>query len=422
MYGNVNPKRPVTGDLENAVYSLKKTLRTVPEDKHGLSLVNEAVVAGLKTGEAYAVLPLLHFGLIGQNPDLPNEWSNLGYGDIRSVSDQKFVERTWSLLRRHFDYAPMLSQEQFFAKGFAERKMQLLEDVIVLTHEHMRQIKRRSNRPAQTPKSATGSGNRAPHGTAREMPRSILKKPSTSAAMHLEWSCGNASAKVNPGKYPPTQGRYVEAESDLATRMGPPRAMTVEQRRRWFDGHMEKIMDRLEAMELRVADVSNSPGQTGIAAPAAGGLAPRTRLTNATDHSSTYDRPTDFFNVSPPDIDVHNPHTHDQVGHNTAGSLATDDFVQIPDNLDETERPDMLTEYSVTGGNTDPSLFDGSEYASRVGGTEAFEDKEFALFQEHIQLQIMAAQDHFKKTAFSDNESPVVNVVTVQDKPRAIPP
>ncbi|POI22950.1 hypothetical protein CIB84_013302, partial [Bambusicola thoracicus] len=50
--------------------------------------------------------------------------------ELTAKSDLRFIEAIYKLLRDQFQYKPILTKEQFLQFGFAERKMQIVCDII----------------------------------------------------------------------------------------------------------------------------------------------------------------------------------------------------------------------------------------------------------------------------------------------------
>lgn len=68
-------------------------------------------------------------------------------------SDRRFLEGVYRVLRDAFSYRPKLTREQFLADGYAERKVMLTCDLLLLCQAKHSQLtsgsKKRSNRTSK---------------------------------------------------------------------------------------------------------------------------------------------------------------------------------------------------------------------------------------------------------------------------------
>ena len=92
---------------------------------HASSLPEDRLV----DGDAVALLPALHYCLLGYSTRVAQEVNRLGY-ELQAKTDERFVEHAWKLMRDHMGIFPQLSPSQFLTqKGFAERKLILVAEV-----------------------------------------------------------------------------------------------------------------------------------------------------------------------------------------------------------------------------------------------------------------------------------------------------
>ena len=68
------------------------------------------------------------------------EWLLIQGYSLYGRSDLKFVEGVYRVLRHGFNYRPTLSQQQFFAKGYVERKIMLICDLLLLCQAKHKQL------------------------------------------------------------------------------------------------------------------------------------------------------------------------------------------------------------------------------------------------------------------------------------------
>lgn len=114
-----------TGDLYNNFEKLKSELRLVNLPATDIDL------AGLKAGNPVAYLPLIHYILLDDSIHVARFLSERGY-QMYHITDRQFLEATFRMIRKEFSYLPALSVDQFLSKGYAERKLIFLYDVIKL--------------------------------------------------------------------------------------------------------------------------------------------------------------------------------------------------------------------------------------------------------------------------------------------------
>eukprot|EP00249_Psilotum_nudum_P012502 c23823_g1_i2 orf=366-1736(-) len=111
-----------TGDVQGNLDRLRVQLRTIAYP-HPLDL------QWLKEGNPAAILPLLHYALLGYSRHVCRYLSENGY-ELFAKSDLRFVECTLKYLREEFGYRCPLTVAQIFSRGFAERKFIFVHDVI----------------------------------------------------------------------------------------------------------------------------------------------------------------------------------------------------------------------------------------------------------------------------------------------------
>jgi len=133
---------------------------------------------GARAGSPMALLPALHYALLGFSRHVTGSLSAAGH-DLQAKSDGRFVENAWRALREAFGYNPALTPQQFLSPGFAERKLLLLHDAIEL-------CKRRHNDHARAARVAEA----AAAGVGNAVPR-VAAMRTTSAAGSAGWNHDN---------------------------------------------------------------------------------------------------------------------------------------------------------------------------------------------------------------------------------------
>ncbi|MCO5610721.1 hypothetical protein L7F22_064962 [Adiantum nelumboides] len=123
-----------TGDLEGNLERLRVQLRTI-------GYPHPVDMNGLREGNTASILPLLHYALLGYSRHVSRYLSENGYA-LFAKSDSRFVECTLKYLREECAYRCPLTVAQIFSRGFAERKILLVYDVIqVCKRKHSELVK-----------------------------------------------------------------------------------------------------------------------------------------------------------------------------------------------------------------------------------------------------------------------------------------
>eukprot|EP00933_Yihiella_yeosuensis_P053406 TRINITY_DN5163_c0_g1_i3.p1 TRINITY_DN5163_c0_g1~~TRINITY_DN5163_c0_g1_i3.p1 ORF type:complete len:626 (+),score=131.23 TRINITY_DN5163_c0_g1_i3:105-1982(+) len=123
----------MVGDIDANVERVRLQLR------HMQYPVQQLDLQGLKAGRPVSFLPVLHFAVLDFSPPFAIFLSECGE-ELRSKSDLRFIEALYRVLREHLGYNPVLSVNQFFSQGFAERKVLLCQDIlqaVLAKHEEL---------------------------------------------------------------------------------------------------------------------------------------------------------------------------------------------------------------------------------------------------------------------------------------------
>lgn len=121
-----------TGDVSNAFERLRRLL---PKIRYHRPL--DAVQAC--AGAPEALLPVLHYALLEFSHDIARHISACGY-ELMGKTDARFVQECFRMLGDVFEYHPSVSAKQFLARGFAERKLNLVADTIRLVIEKKKRL------------------------------------------------------------------------------------------------------------------------------------------------------------------------------------------------------------------------------------------------------------------------------------------
>ncbi len=76
--------------------------------------------------------------------------SETGY-DLMGKSDSRFMEGVYKFVRAQFNYNPSLTLPQFFTVGFAERKLIFVSELIQMTKEKHKELKKSQDSKRRAP-------------------------------------------------------------------------------------------------------------------------------------------------------------------------------------------------------------------------------------------------------------------------------
>ncbi|XP_068259991.1 centrosomal protein of 44 kDa isoform X3 [Nyctibius grandis] len=111
-----------TGDLKGSLRKIEQGLRMLnyPRDVDYTVLVK---------GDPAAFLPIISYSFTSFSTYIAELWVKCDV-ELTAKSDLRFIEAIYKLLRDQFQYKPILTKQQFLQFGFAERKMQIVCDII----------------------------------------------------------------------------------------------------------------------------------------------------------------------------------------------------------------------------------------------------------------------------------------------------
>ncbi|KFR14228.1 Centrosomal protein of 44 kDa [Opisthocomus hoazin] len=111
-----------TGDLKGSLRKIEQGLRLLnyPRDVDYTVLVK---------GDPAAFLPIISYSFTSFSTYIAELLVKCDV-ELTAKSDLRFIEAIYKLLRDQFQYKPVLTKQQFLQFGFAERKMQILCDII----------------------------------------------------------------------------------------------------------------------------------------------------------------------------------------------------------------------------------------------------------------------------------------------------
>ncbi|NXJ53792.1 CEP44 protein, partial [Spizaetus tyrannus] len=111
-----------TGDLKGSLRKIEQGLRLLnyPRDVDYTVLVK---------GDPAAFLPIISYCFTSFSTHIAELLVKCNV-ELAAKSDLRFIEAIYKLLRDQFQYKPILTKQQFLQFGFAERKMQIVCDII----------------------------------------------------------------------------------------------------------------------------------------------------------------------------------------------------------------------------------------------------------------------------------------------------
>ncbi|KAL4223091.1 Centrosomal protein of 44 kDa [Mactra antiquata] len=113
-----------TGDIANNMKKLRTKLKAI-------KYTDDLDVKGLAEGLPTAYLPIYHYVFTVFSPSVTKIILDKGI-ELYGKSDARFMEAVYKILRDVFAYKPSITKQQFFSKGFAERKVIMCADILQL--------------------------------------------------------------------------------------------------------------------------------------------------------------------------------------------------------------------------------------------------------------------------------------------------
>ncbi|XP_052795755.1 uncharacterized protein LOC128228472 [Mya arenaria] len=121
-----------TGDLLNNIRKMRKKLKD-------MKYMEDINISGISEGTATAYLPLYHFAFTSYCPAVAELILSKDI-ELFGKTDARFMEAAYKVLRDIFSYKPPLTKEQFFGKGFIERKVIMCTDILDLVKQKALQL------------------------------------------------------------------------------------------------------------------------------------------------------------------------------------------------------------------------------------------------------------------------------------------
>ncbi|XP_056345528.1 centrosomal protein of 44 kDa isoform X2 [Oenanthe melanoleuca] len=169
-----------TGDLNGSLRKIEQGLRLLnyPRDVDYTVLVK---------GDPAAFLPIISYCFTSFSTCIAELLVKCGV-ELTAKSDLRFIEAVYKFLRDQFQYKPILTKEQFLQFGFAERKMQIVCDIINCVVKKHKELNNSSKVKSQTRKkirpvkfevwSNCGKGLADPSGSALNSKQPLVERHS----------------------------------------------------------------------------------------------------------------------------------------------------------------------------------------------------------------------------------------------------
>lgn len=115
-----------TGDVQNNLRKLRRQLKLI---RYPLEVNYER----LSQGHVDGFLTIYHYLMVDYNTSLVHCIAGMGL-EFYAKTDLRFIEAMYKVLRELISYKPTLTKEQFFSKGFGERKIIMCTEIVAKIH------------------------------------------------------------------------------------------------------------------------------------------------------------------------------------------------------------------------------------------------------------------------------------------------
>nr|XP_009674901.1 PREDICTED: centrosomal protein of 44 kDa isoform X2 [Struthio camelus australis] len=133
-----------TGDLKGSLRKIEQGLRL-------LNYPRDVDYTGLIKGDPAVFLPIISYSFTSFSTYIAELLVKCDV-ELTAKSDLRFIEAIYKLLRDLFQYKPILTKQQFLQFGFAERKMQIVCDIISSVTKKHKELSNLNKAKSQTRK------------------------------------------------------------------------------------------------------------------------------------------------------------------------------------------------------------------------------------------------------------------------------
>ncbi|KAJ6668650.1 hypothetical protein lerEdw1_012132 [Lerista edwardsae] len=134
-----------------ATGDLKGNLRKIEQGLRLLNYPRDVDYPGLAKGNPSAFLPIINYCFTSFSTYV-TELLVESDVELMGKNDLRFIDAIYKLLRDQFHYKPVVSKQQFLQYGFAERKIQIVCDIISLVYKRHKDLRNRNKAKSQTRK------------------------------------------------------------------------------------------------------------------------------------------------------------------------------------------------------------------------------------------------------------------------------
>nr|XP_060634681.1 centrosomal protein of 44 kDa [Anolis sagrei ordinatus]XP_060634682.1 centrosomal protein of 44 kDa [Anolis sagrei ordinatus] len=122
-----------------ATGDLKGNLRKIEQGLRHLNYPKDVDYTGLAKGDPSVFLHIISYCFTSFSTRITELLVESGV-ELTAKNDFRFIEAVYKLLRDQFQYKPILSKQQFLQYGFAERKIQIVCDIISLVYKRHKEL------------------------------------------------------------------------------------------------------------------------------------------------------------------------------------------------------------------------------------------------------------------------------------------
>ncbi|KAF7244120.1 Centrosomal protein of 44 kDa [Varanus komodoensis] len=134
-----------------ATGDLKGNLRKIEQGLRLLNYPKDVDYTGLAKGDPSVFLPIISYCFTSFSPHITELLVESGV-ELIAKNDLRFIDAVYKVLRDHFQYKPVVSKQQFLQYGFAERKMQIVCDIISSVYKKHKELSNMNKVKFQTRK------------------------------------------------------------------------------------------------------------------------------------------------------------------------------------------------------------------------------------------------------------------------------
>uniref|UniRef100_A0A672PLB8 Centrosomal protein of 44 kDa n=1 Tax=Sinocyclocheilus grahami TaxID=75366 RepID=A0A672PLB8_SINGR len=166
----------------------------------------------LAVGDPSACLPIVSFAFTSFSPSLTDHLVDYGV-ELTGLSDLRFIENVYKVLRDVFSYKPLLTKQQFLQFGFTERKVIILCDIIGLVlnkHKELTKESKHVSKPKRRPHFKSCTKNEISSAESNSLELTALTVTVSLSLRYLRSS--HCSSEEQPQQDEETEKRGLDCE------------------------------------------------------------------------------------------------------------------------------------------------------------------------------------------------------------------